>query len=83
MLDSFSRDITKLALENKLDPIIGRDREIERLSQILTRRKEPVRRLRLANDGTPLPDDLAPGVFYRDAAIPKNTLLTINKCYRA
>ena len=40
MLDSFSRDITKLALQNKLDPIIGRDREIERLSQILTRRKK-------------------------------------------
>ena len=40
MLDSFSRDITKLALENKLDPIIGRNREIERLSQILTRRKK-------------------------------------------
>ena len=40
MLDSFSRDISKLALENKLDPIIGRDVEIERLSQILTRRKK-------------------------------------------
>ena len=40
MLDSFSRDISKLALENKLDPIIGRDSEIERLSQILTRRKK-------------------------------------------
>ena len=40
MLDSFSRDISKLALENKLDPIIGRDNEIERLSQILTRRKK-------------------------------------------
>ena len=40
MLDSFSRDISRLALENKLDPIIGRDSEIERLSQILTRRKK-------------------------------------------
>ena len=30
MLDSFSRDITKLALENKLDPIIGRNQELER-----------------------------------------------------
>ena len=39
MLDSFSRDVTKIALENKLDPIIGRDKEIERVSQILTRRK--------------------------------------------
>ena len=40
MLDSFSTDISRLALENKLDPIIGRDSEIERLSQILTRRKK-------------------------------------------
>ena len=40
MLDSFSRDISRLALENKLDPIIGRNQEIERLSQILTRRKK-------------------------------------------
>ena len=40
MLDSFSRDITQVALENRLDPIIGRDQEIERVSQILTRRKK-------------------------------------------
>ena len=40
MLDSFSRDVTRIALENKLDPIIGRDKEIERVSQILTRRKK-------------------------------------------
>ncbi len=40
MLDSFSRDVTKIAMENKLDPIIGRDQEIERVSQILTRRKK-------------------------------------------
>ena len=42
MLDSFSRDITKVALENTLDPIIGRDKEIERVSQILTRRKKNI-----------------------------------------
>ncbi|MAV64046.1 MAG: Clp protease ClpC [Candidatus Marinimicrobia bacterium] len=40
MLDSFSRDISKLAFESKLDPIIGRDTEIERVSQILIRRKK-------------------------------------------
>ena len=40
MLDSFSRDISKLALQNKLDPVIGRNIEIERVSQILTRRKK-------------------------------------------
>lgn len=40
VLDNFSRDLTKLALEDKLDPVIGRIREIERVSQVLTRRKK-------------------------------------------
>jgi len=40
VLDNFGRDITKLAEEGKLDPIIGRDTEIERVSQILSRRKK-------------------------------------------
>jgi ATP-dependent Clp protease ATP-binding subunit ClpC len=40
VLDNFGRDITRLAEENKLDPIIGREREIERVSQILSRRKK-------------------------------------------
>ena len=40
VLDSFSTDMTNAALEGKLDPVIGRDREIERLAQILTRRKK-------------------------------------------
>ncbi|NQT96910.1 MAG: ATP-dependent Clp protease ATP-binding subunit [Candidatus Marinimicrobia bacterium] len=39
-LDHFSRDITQLASENKLDPVIGREKEIERVAQILTRRKK-------------------------------------------
>ena len=39
-LDHFSRDITYLAKKGKLDPVIGRDIEIERLAQILTRRKK-------------------------------------------
>lgn len=39
-LDHFSRDLTELAKERKLDPIIGRDREIERVAQILSRRKK-------------------------------------------
>jgi len=39
-LDHFSRDLTKLAREGTLDPIIGRDREIERVAQILSRRKK-------------------------------------------
>jgi ATP-dependent Clp protease ATP-binding subunit ClpC len=37
-LDTFARDITKLAKENKLDPVIGREIEIERIIQILCRR---------------------------------------------
>lgn len=40
VLDNFGRDFTKLAEEGKLDPIIGREREIERVSQILSRRKK-------------------------------------------
>jgi len=40
VLDNFGRDITKLAQEGKLDPIIGRETEIERVSQILSRRKK-------------------------------------------
>jgi len=39
-LDHFGRDLTKLAKENKLDPIIGRDNEIQRVAQILSRRKK-------------------------------------------
>jgi ATP-dependent Clp protease ATP-binding subunit ClpC len=40
VLDNFGRDVTKLAEEGKLDPIIGRESEIERVSQILSRRKK-------------------------------------------
>jgi ATP-dependent Clp protease ATP-binding subunit ClpC len=40
VLDNFGRDITRLAEDGKLDPIIGRENEIERVSQILSRRKK-------------------------------------------
>ena len=40
IIDSFSTDLTKAAEENRLDPIVGREREIERLAQILSRRKK-------------------------------------------
>jgi len=40
VLDNFGRDISKLAEEGKMDPIIGRENEIERVSQILSRRKK-------------------------------------------
>ena len=40
VLDNFGRDITKLAEMGTLDPIVGREKEIERVSQILIRRKK-------------------------------------------
>ena len=40
VLDNFSRDLIKLAEEGKLDPVIGREREIMRIAQILSRRKK-------------------------------------------
>ena len=40
VLDNFSRDLIKLAEEGKLDPVIGRDNEINRIAQILSRRKK-------------------------------------------
>ncbi|HPH82786.1 MAG TPA: ATP-dependent Clp protease ATP-binding subunit [Flavobacteriales bacterium] len=40
VLDNFGRDLTKAADEGKLDPIVGREKEIERVSQILSRRKK-------------------------------------------
>jgi ATP-dependent Clp protease ATP-binding subunit ClpC len=39
-LDNFTRDLTEMAIKGELDPIIGRDEEIERVSQILARRKK-------------------------------------------
>ncbi len=40
VLDNFGHDLTKLATEDKLDPIVGRDKEIERVAQVLSRRKK-------------------------------------------
>jgi len=40
VLDNFGRDLTTLASQGKLDPVIGREKEIERVSQILSRRKK-------------------------------------------
>ncbi|MBO0323935.1 ATP-dependent Clp protease ATP-binding subunit [Muricauda sp. CAU 1633] len=40
VLDNFGRDLTRLAEDNKLDPVVGREKEIERVSQILSRRKK-------------------------------------------
>ncbi len=40
VLDNFGRDLTKAAEENRLDPIVGRNKELERIAQILSRRKK-------------------------------------------
>lgn len=40
VLDNFGTDMTKAAEEGRLDPVVGREREIERLAQILSRRKK-------------------------------------------
>ncbi|MGS2763309.1 ATP-dependent Clp protease ATP-binding subunit [Sinomicrobium sp. M5D2P9] len=40
VLDNFGRDLTQMAEEGKLDPVVGREKEIERVSQILSRRKK-------------------------------------------
>ena len=40
VLDNFGMDMTKAAAEGRLDPVVGREREIERISQILSRRKK-------------------------------------------
>lgn len=40
ILDNFSRDLVKLAGEGKIDPIVGRDKEVKRIAQILSRKKK-------------------------------------------
>ncbi|MEE4176951.1 MAG: ATP-dependent Clp protease ATP-binding subunit [Bacteroides sp.] len=40
VLDNFGRDLTRAAEENRLDPVVGRERELERIAQILSRRKK-------------------------------------------
>src|SRR5450759_960920 len=40
VLDNFGRDLTKLAVEGKLDPVVGREKENERVAQVLSRRKK-------------------------------------------
>ena len=43
-LENFGRDLTRMAREGKLDPIVGRERELERIAQILSRRKKSASR---------------------------------------
>ncbi len=50
VLDNFSRDLIKLAEEGKLDPVIGREQEINRIAQILSRRKTTERCLKTSKN---------------------------------
>ena len=43
VLDNFGTDMTKAAEEGRLDPVVGRENEIERLAQVLSRRKRIIR----------------------------------------
>ena len=43
LLDQFGRNLTKLASEGKLDPVVGRETEVERIMQILSRRRRTTR----------------------------------------
>lgn len=40
ILDNFSRDLIKIAQEGKIDPVVGRDKEVKRIAQILSRKKK-------------------------------------------
>ena len=40
VLDNFSRDLNRLAKEGKIDPVVGRDKEVKRIAQILSRKKK-------------------------------------------
>jgi len=45
ILDNFSRDLNKLAEEGKIDPVIGRESEVKRIAQIISRKKKIIRLL--------------------------------------
>lgn len=81
-LDEFSRDLTKLAREGKLDPIIGRSDEMDRLVQILSRRKKnnPVLIGEPGVGKTAIVEGLAQRIINKEvpASLQKKRLLTID-----
>ena len=71
-LDAFGRDLTALAREDKLDPVIGREGEIERVIQILSRRTKnnPVLIGEAGVGKTAIVEGLAQAIINRDDTIP-------------
>jgi ATP-dependent Clp protease ATP-binding subunit ClpC len=74
VLDNFSRDLIRLAEQGKLDPVIGRDKEINRIAQILSRRKKnnPIIIGDAGVGKTAIVEGLAMKIFQGDC--PKNLL---------
>jgi ATP-dependent Clp protease ATP-binding subunit ClpC len=74
VLDNFSRDLIRLAEQGKLDPVIGRDQEINRIAQILSRRKKnnPIIIGDAGVGKTAIVEGLAMKIFQGDC--PKNLL---------
>lgn len=72
LLDSYSKDLTKLAQEGKIDPIIGRDSEIERMIEILSRRKKnnPILIGESGVGKTAIAEGLAQKIYEKN--VPKN-----------
>ena len=82
VLDNFSRDLIKLAEEGKLDPVIGRDNEINRIAQILSRRKKnnPIILGEPGCGKTAIVEGLAKKIFEGDYDSDGNCIVWCDNC---